>query len=1197
MRNLLLSLSVLLLPNLVSAETLKVYNQGKETVYEDILSTREAVAELATCDSFFVAGELNNNKIDKLSNLIKDNKSVLTIDMSEVSALDGAPFGTIEFSSLCSGLTSLQEFRFPAFSPTKKVYLDNLFDNCSSLKKVVNLEYYDKIYSMKCTFKDCVSLEEVTFSENENTTPDTYSDFKEVFSGCESLTSVKNFDKIHNVVGFWRAFADCVNLKELKLCSFLNIGKGYNEVFDNCPAIVYLPSEITSVPKNWEDSYSNKFMLPVSECISSTTISNGHAVNIGFSWTPKSVVVQDTAWRVGKSFADSKIVNLSDISKEYASQFIWMGLKNDSMEDYVWSDSCLLGSDAYACMKSTSGLLQIVRVDTISRLAKPYNYSIKVGGILDDSLFAGVKDFMKKNSFKIIDFSETEFQLNDEWTRQPISVSSLNEFYFPKNQDIKYNLIGAFENASYLKYIDMSNLPALSSLEKCFYECRALTNIKLNTTQDTNRINLEKAFYNCKSLTQIENLETYGPITDLNSAFFGCKSLISLSFPSIRNDNLIEMDYVFNGCYSLSAINGLDSFTNITSLFSTFKACTALDTIRLGTDINNVDMCSRPFENCNALIYLPDTVETLDQSMENFSSHFILPIKKTCWAIDDSAIIIKQYPKCCEMQDTLWHCFMEDKDTLVENLTDEILSKCLRVKCGLKNEKMDDYCWSAPFYTKELEVPYIVLSEVAAKKDDGYWEYRVYDTTLGVTIPIDSINDSTLKDAYSIYLYGKNDDSTLSIIKNALALNKDLAIFSFKNAELDIKNGLDSFFSGKTHLYNVEFSSEEYSNPVSLYRTFSKTGLSSIDLSSFANITDMNFAFFGCDYLSTVKFSDKENNNEVSFVQAFTGCPIDSLDLSSFSRISDLTQTFFNASALKHMRYLKFSDKENDLSVSMFQTFGGVSFDMTEIINFDKFTNVSNYMATFQGCNFFDETRLDTLRFGTDPNKIPEDSLTWALAMSSKIGVKYLPDGVDTLPKKWHGYHDFVVPIYADSLNWSTDSLLENILNMPELSPSYAYIADTTRYLILKEYMNEWLTAFGFSTSSLRSKLKVDYLIFDPDTMEIADYKDYALVCVVSNPKFKTLVYKINVAELQEAADVDDIDNRNILIINDNNGISIFSEINYSIEIVNALGMTVFKGDTNENSLHIPLPSGIYFVNSNGVLLKKIIVNNSQGSM
>lgn len=89
-------------------------------------------------------------------------------------------------------------------------------------------------------------------------------------------------------------------------------------------------------------------------------------------------------------------------------------------------------------------------------------------------------------------------------------------------------------------------------------------------------------FKNCSSLTQIDNLESYGNITDLTQTFFGCNKLSEIHFYKrpmdyITISSLIE---TFSGCSSLRRIYGLNGFEP-KEIRGTFDGCSSLEEIDL----------------------------------------------------------------------------------------------------------------------------------------------------------------------------------------------------------------------------------------------------------------------------------------------------------------------------------------------------------------------------------------------------------------------------------------------------------------------------------------------------------------------------------------------------------------------------------------------------------------------------------------
>ena len=63
-----------------------------------------------------------------------------------------------------------------------------------------------------------------------------------------------------------------------------------------------------------------------------------------------------------------------------------------------------------------------------------------------------------------------------------------------------------------------------------FYNCLALTSVKLKHFRTNNAINSSYLFYNCQSLTSIEVIDNYLSISDAIEMFYNCIKLTSINF-------------------------------------------------------------------------------------------------------------------------------------------------------------------------------------------------------------------------------------------------------------------------------------------------------------------------------------------------------------------------------------------------------------------------------------------------------------------------------------------------------------------------------------------------------------------------------------------------------------------------------------------------------------------------------------------
>lgn len=843
------------------------------------------------------------------------------------------------------------------------------------------------------------------------------------------------------------------------------------------------------------------------------------------------------------------------------------------------------------------------------------NDTIKISGAIRQSEMDSIEKIVQKKdaSIKYLDMSAAYFA---EPLQIKLSGSVLQKIILPSDTcRYEINLEEAFRSSEKLKSLEnLDKLYFIKNLNSTFYYCKKLTSLTLPDT--SMRVDsLITTFASCESLKKIKNFDKIENIRYMRATFSGCESLESISFSTQMEGSVYIGSNVFYDCEKLSQIINFDGVKINDLENDAFKNCKSLSKIELNLNKKtqythrNCSNCSTAaFTGCNANIYLVNGYEDTPRWIWT-ASNIVYPIESfyAYYNSENGNLLVRELsPKYCAIQDTVWKFVKGETAVIVKDIQEVNKDEYDALYCGIKNDSMPDYVWSK--------------NQLYWDKDncDKYVTYTISDLVKSF-VPFEKLQPGQLHSADTIITFGDLNNEDIVKLKQSLQLVEgnstlgcvNLKCADFSNSRIEVTDGFVGFFQGDSLLSEVKFPKEKIITPVDFSRTFESSGfaimpdgsryygIETVDLSSFENIVCMYKAFYS-SAVENVLFSEKENDNEVNFTFAFALCRIDSLDLSSFSRISDLSYAFFGCDNLEYghgIRYIKFSDKENPLSVSMAQTFSGAGFSTSEIINFDKFTNVNNYIATFQNVNFFDHAWLDTIRFGTDPNQISSDSLAWTFIQTEKRIIKYLPDGVDSLPKSWRGYPDFVVPITINPTGWSVDSLLSDFFSLPEFGPTYAYISDTTWYLILNDYLLPWLQEFGFTNASLHAGLMApasssQYMVVDPETVNISEYMDdYTLACVVSNPKYKTLVYDVKLKDLLGDGVSDIAFDANCRIFAESGAIVVSPSSEMEVKVYDLLGKLVRTCVAEKDQeTKVTVPSGVYLVKCGNYPSKKVTV-------
>ena len=189
------------------------------------------------------------------------------------------------------------------------------------------------------------------------------------------------------------------------------------------------------------------------------------------------------------------------------------------------------------------------------------------------------------------------------------------------------------------------NCNAVTSMEKIFLNCFALTSIDTSGWNAKNVKNLSYAFASCglietidlsgfdgaqpteikgmfEAMTSLKSIDLremdFSLVKDFGSLFNGCSALESFDFSSIDTSSAIDMSSMFNGCSSLKEIDftGVDT-SSVTTMESMFYNCKKLDSVNLsGVNTAKLTDASSMFYGCSSITKLDmsdfDVTEGLD---------------------------------------------------------------------------------------------------------------------------------------------------------------------------------------------------------------------------------------------------------------------------------------------------------------------------------------------------------------------------------------------------------------------------------------------------------------------------------------------------------------------------------------------------------------------------------------------------------
>ena len=287
---------------------------------------------------------------------------------------------------------------------------------------------------------------------------------------------------------------------------------------------------------------------------------------------------------------------------------------------------------------------------------------------------------------------------------------------------------------------------------------------------------------------------------------------------------------------------------------------------------------------------------------------------------------------------------------------------------------------------------------------------KSYQSGVATDYNVSALTDRCLENADSVILSGSWGNADFSKLRNALAEIQNLKLKTANLAAVtfseNITTGMVQLFKSCQKLEKVVMPTNPGNASVSLEGTFSWCyALSTVDLSSMSNITNLNRAFFGIGGLKKVTFSSTANNNALDMAEAFCGCT-----------------------------------------------------RMTEIVNLDKLTKVTNWNSTFDRCE-----ELVEIRIGSAVNGLTSAQSENTFNDCKKISV-YLPQSTTTLPENWQQYSIFMFPISAVELtgNASWKNSYEPII-LPQMTLTPTYAAVTEKVIRLSNDNFKTYTQIGAS--------------------------------------------------------------------------------------------------------------------------------------
>jgi len=159
------------------------------------------------------------------------------------------------------------------------------------------------------------------------------------------------------------------------------------------------------------------------------------------------------------------------------------------------------------------------------------------------------------------------------------------------------------ENVIEVKGINCFNSPKIIDMKHMFCKCVNIKYIDLNI-DTSNTIDMSFMFNECFKLKTIKGINKFitNKVINMESMFQNCRNLenLNLNFDTI---NVTNMKFMFNECHSLKNIEGIKKFNtkNVVNMNGMFQACYKLEFLNLNFKTSNITDMSYLFNKCKNL--------------------------------------------------------------------------------------------------------------------------------------------------------------------------------------------------------------------------------------------------------------------------------------------------------------------------------------------------------------------------------------------------------------------------------------------------------------------------------------------------------------------------------------------------------------------------------------------------------------------
>ncbi len=675
------------------------------------------------------------------------------------------------------------------------------------------------------------------------------------FSGCSSLKSIENADRIHteNVTSMASAFEGCSVLTTLDLTSFDT-------------------SNVTEMANMFaRDAKLTTIYVSDTFDVTGVTDDMNAATGEGNMFTGCVSLVGGLGTRVSLGSSE-----YNPLDKTYA----WPDGKNDK-PGYFTSRDIVDTSELYYDYNSLTGTL------TFYKTAEEGRRRV-AGGKMNSNIYVNsYGTSITPYSIKKIVFEDDVYPT--DMNRAFKEMTGLTAFENLENlhTDHVKSMDSAFYAIGVAGELDLSglNLSNVTSMAHMFYNSGKLTSIKIGGASN-NLTNMFEMFRYCAKLETVTftNFNT-SKVTNMSNLFDSCYALTSPSLAGLDTSSVTDMSRMYFECRKLT------SFDVTGTSFSTASVTTFTDMFR-GSGITSVNTSlfntasatdlSYMFADCEGLTSLD--LSGFDTTNANTISGMFMDATNLA-SVDLSSF---NTSNVTEMRSMFKGCTSLTKLDLSSFDTGNVTDMSLMFGVDQADYKLTTILASASFVAKT-----------------GIQDSGMFTNRLGLVGGQGTTNDGTYAASTSTYakidgtggapgyFTDPSDTPTAGLYYNMVANSNDVILRLYSESG-----------GGRTPLPNGELNSDQYQLNATV-ATYDKANITKVMIMDNISPASVEHAFDGCTSLKEITDIDKlhiDNLTEASLAYMFNGCSaLTELDLTSFNTaaFTDMTSLFAGCSKLE----------------------------------------------------------------------------------------------------------------------------------------------------------------------------------------------------------------------------------------------------------------------------------------------------------